>query len=114
MTLPPKIADQKSPQRALVLNLVIPGAGQFYLGQRVLGGALIVSTLICFGGLILQLVMGCIEFVRRITEGAPGADDVWIQMLEAFPCRSLLLLLAVLIGLYLLSIAVLPFRRANR
>ena len=104
-----KPSGAKDHRFALMLNLVLPGAGQFYLGQRLLGSAFALGFLTIFVAMLVVFIVG----FKRYWELATGEDllegQQLEQMREAMHPVQLLILMGVGILLYVLSLAVLRF-----
>lgn len=54
---------------AVTLNFVVPGAGQFYLGQRLFGSLVAVVFCACFGAILVLFVMGYAEYLGLAMSG---------------------------------------------
>lgn len=64
-----KSSSAKTRRAAALLNLVVPGAGQFYLGQRLYGVVLAVLFLGSFVALLGLVVTGFSQYFSLITGG---------------------------------------------
>jgi TM2 domain-containing membrane protein YozV len=69
MEAPPKIKRSKSLRTAGLLNLFLPGAGQFYLGQRTFGVLLLVLFLGCFGAALGIFLIGFGGYLNLALDG---------------------------------------------
>jgi uncharacterized membrane protein len=90
-------------RHAHVLNLVVPGAGQWYLGQRVVGGLFVVTFLACFVAMIALFFVGYLKFMRTALRSDILAGNVLEELQNAFHLRWLLALLAIAILLYIVG-----------
>jgi TM2 domain-containing membrane protein YozV len=95
----------KSLRFAVTLNFVLPGAGQFYLGQRVFGGVLALAFLICFAAMMAIFLRGYVEYMRATTSGDIFQSDVLEQLGNVFHVRWLLGLLVGSIVVFIISMA---------
>ena len=62
-TQPPPLPSQKSLRLATALNVFLPGAGLFYLGQRVVGTVLAGAFLACFLALFGLFLAGYARYL---------------------------------------------------
>ena len=69
METPPKVKPVKSLRTAGLLNLLLPGAGQFYLGQRLLGAILLVLFLGCFAVALGIFLFGFGQYLKLALDG---------------------------------------------
>ena len=69
MEAPPKIKRAKSLRTAGLLNLFLPGAGQFYLGQRIFGIVLLVLFLGCFSIALVVFLIGFGGYLNLALDG---------------------------------------------
>ena len=102
---PPKLPKAKSLRFAVTLNFILPGAGQFYLGQRIFGGALALAFLICFVAMMAIFLRGYAEYMRTITSGDIFQSDVLEQLGNMFHARWLLGLLVASIVVFIIAMA---------
>ena len=67
--VPETVATRKPRSRrvAMGLNLVIPGAGQFYLGQPVAGSLYAFGFIACFVAILVIFLRGYGDYVQRST-----------------------------------------------
>ena len=113
MNLPPILKPAKSRRIAAGLNCAIPGAGQYYLGQKVLG---VVFMLVWLGILIIavRLLVGGIGFYFSVAGNEHILDPgVLEQLAVKFHLSQLL---AAIVGYFVvkgLSIALLYFPRRD-
>lgn len=54
---------------AVMLNFVVPGSGQFYLGQRLLGSPLAIFFLACFVSILALFVVGYADYLSIAVSG---------------------------------------------
>jgi hypothetical protein len=90
-----------------MLNLVLPGAGQFYLGQRLLGCAFAAGFLACLAAMLVIFVAGLTHYWDLATRQDMPDELRLQQMRQAMHTGQLLILLGVGVLLYVLSLAVL-------
>ena len=72
MDTPPKVKPAKSLRTAGLLNLFLPGAGQFYLGQRLFGIILLVLFLGCFIAVLSLFLVGFGQYFTLALDGNIG------------------------------------------
>jgi hypothetical protein len=94
-------------QYATMLNLVLPGVGQFYLGQRVLGCAFAGGSLACFVAAVVVFIVGIKRCWKLASSGDLLEGRKLEQMREAMHPGQLFILVGVVILMYVLSIAAL-------
>ena len=95
----------KSLRFAVTLNFVLPGAGQFYLGQRVFGGVLALAFLICFAAMMAIFLRGYVEYMRLATGGDIFESDALEQLGNVFHVRWLIGLLVGSIVVFVIAMA---------
>jgi TM2 domain-containing membrane protein YozV len=100
---PAKLQKRKSLRFAATLNLVVPGAGQFYLGQRVFGCVLAAAFLTCFVAMIALFLRGYVEYLRAVTGGDILESNALEQLGTVFHVRWLIGLLVVSIVIFVVS-----------
>ncbi len=103
MDAPPTQQKPKSARFAVTLNLLWPGAGQFYLGQRVLGGVLALAFLTCFVAMVAIFLRGYAEYMRVVTGGDIFQSDTLEQLGSVFHVRWLLGLLIASLVIFAVS-----------
>ncbi|MBI3850202.1 MAG: hypothetical protein HY298_07920 [Verrucomicrobia bacterium] len=69
METPPKVKPAKSLRVAGLLNLLLPGAGQCYLGQRLFGLVLLVPFIGCFAGALGIFLIGFNQYLELALNG---------------------------------------------
>ncbi len=111
MDVPPKLAPTKSLRLAMALNFALPGAGQWYVGQRWLGGALAV---IFAASLVLgmKFMLGGVSLYFRVaSDGRILEPGVLEQLATAFHLPGLIAATVASIILQIVSIALLWYGR---
>ena len=111
MDTPPIIAPVKSMRFAVTLNLMLPGAGQFYLGQRAFGIALALTFLICFGTMLGIFLVGYGHYLTVITGGDILQSGELEHLSAAFHTGWLIGLLIAAILIYFVSLLALRSAR---
>ena len=113
MSTPPILPPTKTRRVAVALNLALPGAGQWYLGQRMLGAVLLIVFLLTLILGIRFLLGGTGFYFRVASEGRIFEPGVLEQIAGQF--RLPWLLTAVAIGILdqILAVALLYFPRAK-
>ena len=87
------------------MNFILPGAGQFYLGQRVFGGVLASAFLICFVAMMTIFLRSYAEYMRIATSGDIFESNTLEQLGNVFHVRWLLGLLAASIVVFIIAMA---------
>ena len=103
MGAPAKLQKRKSLRFAATLNFVVPGAGQFYLGQRVFGCVLAAVFLTCFVAMIAIFLRGYAEYMQAATGGDILESDVLERLSTVFHVRWLIGLLVASIVIFMVS-----------
>lgn len=103
MDAPPKQQKPKSLRVAVTLNLLLPGAGQFYLRQRIFGSALMLAFLACFLAMIAIFMRGYVEYLQTITSGDILQSDILERLGDVFHVRWLIGLLIASIVIFAAS-----------
>jgi len=88
---------------AMFLNLLVPGAGQFYLGQRAAGAVYSLAFLASFAALLVIFVHGYFNYLSLSTSGDILDSGNLEQVAHAFPAGIISALSAVGIVIYLVS-----------
>jgi len=99
----PTTKRPKTMKVAMFLNLMIPGAGQFYLGQRVAGATYALAFLASFAALIIIFVHGYFNYLNLSTSGDILDTGNLEQVARAFPAGIISALSAVGMVIYLAS-----------
>ena len=105
MDAPPKQQKPKSLRFAVTLNFILPGAGQFYLGQRVFGEVLALAFLASFVAMMAIFLRGYAEYMRITTSGDIFESNVLEQRDNVFHIRWLLGLLIGSIVVFIIAMA---------
>jgi hypothetical protein len=103
---PPVPAASSSKNRvryAHVLNLVVPGAGQYYLGQKLLGCVFAAPFLVCLLAFLAISTRGFTTYLDALTSGSIPRDRILGYLFGVFHVGWLFALLLISIALYLLS-----------
>jgi H+/Cl- antiporter ClcA len=66
---PPKVKPERRLRTAGLLNLLLPGAGQLYLGQRLFGAILLVLFLACFAAAVGIFLFGFGQYLKLALDG---------------------------------------------
>jgi hypothetical protein len=90
-------------RHAHFLNLVVPGAGQWYLGQRVVGAVFIAIFLACFVAMGVLFLDGYIKYIKTALRSNILEGNFLEQLQGAFHVGWLFGLLAVAILLYIVG-----------
>ena len=98
----------KDRRTALTLNLVIPGGGQFYLGQRAAGVLFGGAFLACFVAMIAVFVVDFKNYFELALNGDILEAGRLEQMRDGFHWKSLFVLLAAGILIYVIALATMP------
>jgi hypothetical protein len=88
---------------AMFLNLMVPGAGQFYLGQRLAGAAYALAFLASFIALLVIFVHGYFNYLSLSTSGDILDSSNLEQVAHTFPAGIISALSVVGIVIYLAS-----------
>jgi TM2 domain-containing membrane protein YozV len=113
MNKPPILAAPKNLRLATTLNLVLPGAGQFYLGQRVAGIVFATLFLACLVAMIVIFLHGYIAYWNMAVGGKILEGQRLENMGRVFQSGRLLVLLAISLVIYLAA-AIGLFIRSRR
>ena len=106
---PPPLPGQKNLRLASALNVFLPGAGLFYLGQRWTGALLAAGFLACFAAALSLFLTGYVSYLTvalggnllesgKLEEAAAGLHQEWLVVL-AIAGGILYLCSSVLFGL---------------
>jgi len=109
-TSPPPNA-QKNFRRAFALNFFLPGAGQIYLGQRMMGALLAGIFLACLGASLAIFVIGYANYLNVTLSGNILEGNQLEQLGEVFHPRWLLGLMSAGIACYFVGLAGLAIAR---
>jgi hypothetical protein len=111
---PPSTPRPKTMKVAMFLNLIVPGAGQFYLGQRLAGAAYALTFLACFAAALIIFVHGYYDYLRLSTSGDILDAGNLEQIAHAFPAGIIATLAIVGTVIYLVSAIHLAVSRRRR
>jgi hypothetical protein len=111
---PPSGPRPKTMKVAMFLNLMIPGAGQIYLGQRLIGALYALAFLASFGATIIIFVHGYFKYLSLSTGGDILDGTNLDQIAKAFPTGIISTLSAVGLVIYLASTIHLAVSRSRR
>jgi hypothetical protein len=100
---PPAAPRRKSLRFAMTLNLLVPGLGQFYFGQPVVGSIYALGFLACFGVMLGKFLSAYFDYLRLSTSGDILQTGNLEQLEHAFPTGMLTGLTIVSIVIYLAS-----------
>ncbi len=99
---------------AMFLNLIVPGAGQIYLGQRLAGAVYALTFLASFVALLIIFVRGYLNYLNLSTGGDILDSGNLEQAAHAFPAGIISALSALGIIIYLASTIHLAVSRSRR
>jgi len=109
--MPAPASRPKSLRFAFTLNLLLPGLGQFYLGQPVRGTVFAGGFLVCFVTALTIVLRAYQRYLDLSTNGDILAGDNLEQLGRAFPTGWLIALLILAIVIYLAAAISLGFAR---
>jgi len=104
----------KSLRFALTLNLLLPGAGQLYLGQTVLGGVLGLGFLACFGTMLAIFLRGYAHYVEVSASGEVFEGNNLETLVDWFHTPWLIGLLVAALAIYIAALVGLAVARPSR
>ena|SRR5438105_1633605 len=96
---PPPLPKEKNWRWAATLNLFLPGAGLFYVGQRKLGAALAFTFLVCLLGALGIFAVGYVHYLNVVLGSDLMQEGQIEQLKDVFHKRWL-------IGLGLAGVAI--------
>jgi H+/Cl- antiporter ClcA len=99
----------KTRRTALWMNLMIPGVGQFFLGQRLLGVMFAVLSILCMLVFLGLFLFGMAQYYSLAVDGRLLEGDQLEQIRDALHLPWLIISFAGLLFLYLLSIIALAW-----
>ncbi|MHB8524444.1 MAG: hypothetical protein ACYDH9_27310 [Limisphaerales bacterium] len=111
---PPPLPRTRNLRAAIMLNLFLPGAGQLFLGQRLLGGVLMALFLVCFAGVLVIFLVDYTRYLRLAMDGNILQGNRLEEIGRAFHLRWLWGLLAVGLAVYLGALVPLSARPKNK
>lgn len=100
---PPPAPRRKSLRFAMTLNLLVPGLGQFYFGQPVMGSVYAIGFLACFATMLAKFLSAYYHYLQLSTSGNILETGNLEQLAHAFPAGMLVGLTIVSIVIYLAS-----------
>ena len=100
---PPVASRLRSRRTAGALNLFLPGAGQIYLGQPLIGSVFALGFLACFGAMLVIFVRAYANYLQLTTNGDILGAGILEQLSNTFPVGMLIGLLIVAITIYIAS-----------
>jgi len=95
----------KSLRTAIALNFILPGSGQWYLGQRTFGGVLVLTFLICFVAMLIIFLRGYTEYMRLVTSNDIFESNLLEQLGTVFHIGWLLGFLVGSIIVFVIAMA---------
>jgi hypothetical protein len=104
MDKPPLLPRPKSLRFAFTLNLMLPGAGQLYLGQVRLGAAYLVGFLACFMTMLLIFFRFYQHYIQLATDGSLLDGGRLEQLTDSIPTKLLLTVLILASGICIASL----------
>jgi len=115
----PSLPSSKTPRpktmkMAMFLNLLIPGTGQIYLGQRFAGAAYALAFLASFAAVLIIFVHGYFNYLNLSTSGDILDSGNLEKVANAFPAGIIGALSAIGIVIYLASTIHLAVSRARK
>jgi hypothetical protein len=99
----PRAARRRSLRFAMALNLLLPGAGQFYIRQPLMGSVYAIGFLACLTTMLLKFLSGYFDYLQLSTSGDILETGNIEQLAHAFPTRTLASLGVVGIAIYFVS-----------
>lgn len=99
----PPLRRPKSMRVAMSLNLLLPGAGQFYFGQPVMGSVYAAAFIASFAPMLALFVRGYFAYLRLSTNGDILETGNLEQLTHVFPVGLLGGLSVAGIAIYLAS-----------
>ena len=111
---PPPLPPPKSFRRAVSLNFFLPGAGQYYLGQRGFGAALAGVFLACLLASVAIFLIGYVRYLNVTLSGNILEGDNLERLGDVFHSRWLLGLLAVGLAVFITAMVALAAQRPAR
>ena len=105
----PKVKPAKSLRTAGLLNLLLPGAGQLYLGQRLFGAILLVLFIGCFIAALGIFLVGFGQYLKLALDGNILEGDRLERIGQVLHPRWLIGLAIAGAAVYLASLVGLTF-----
>jgi len=107
----PKPPEAKSVRFAATLNMILPGTGQFYLGQRILGFILAGTFLTCLIAMFVIFFVGYAQYLRVAINPMEGQELE--SLANVFHVRWQIGLLIVSVVVWIASLAGLARAKAR-
>ena len=95
----------KSLRLAVLATLVLPGAGQFYLGQVKLGIVFAASFLTCFIGMLAIFVRGYLRYLDVSSGGDILGADQLEQIARSFHIPALISLSSLSVVIFVVALS---------
>jgi hypothetical protein len=99
----PPAPRKKSLRFAMTLNLLVPGLGQFYFGQPIMGSVYAIGFIACFVATLVKFLSAYYQYLQLSTSGDILQTGNLEQLAHAFPTGTLTGLTIVSIVIYLAS-----------
>jgi TM2 domain-containing membrane protein YozV len=118
-TLPPQIVSTSAPRQkkmrtAMALNLLLPGAGQFYFGQRIAGSAYAIGFIACFVAMLVLFAHAYSAYLQLSTNGDIMESGNLEQLTQVFHAGMLGWISFIGTAIYIAStIHLVAFRRSK-
>ncbi len=90
MMQPPPAKPERSRRFAVTLNLILPGAGQIYLGRWKLGAGFLLLFAACFISLVVIFLVGAARYFDLTTNGNILEGDKLEQLSTVYHPRWLI------------------------
>jgi len=105
---PPQIASSPAPRQktmrtAMALNLLLPGAGQFYFGQRIAGSAYAIGFIASFAATLVLFTRAYFAYLRLSTSGDIMETGNLEQLAKVFPTGVLAVISFIGTAIYIAS-----------
>ncbi|HUJ11244.1 MAG TPA: hypothetical protein VL171_14585 [Verrucomicrobiae bacterium] len=101
--LPTPAPRRKSLRVAMTLNLVLPGLGQFYFGQPVMGSVYTLGFIACFASMFVKFLRGYFDYLQLSTSGDILETGNLEHLARAFTVHLLVGLTVASIAIYVIS-----------
>lgn len=113
MEKPPVIQPPKSLRFAATLNFIVPGAGQFYLGRRLVGCVLGIIFLTCLVSMLTVFLKGYSDYLSAALSNDILKGQQIEKMGDVFHTRWQIGLLITAVVIYIGSFVGLPASRRS-
>ena len=111
---PPLLNPPRNLRHALTLNLFLPGSGQLYLGQTLLGIVFGVSFAGCFVAVLALFIHGYRHYLQLTTDGDILGGNNLEQLARDFPVVWFMVLLVLAILIHIASLVCISFSPKSR